>query len=198
VSRHAGRDAQDGQQPDAEVAATTTAIAGLRRRLRRPDTPVKHPAVRRELRKLGEELAALLEQPGRMPGRHRSQIGKQDRDACEPDLKPDPAAARTAAEYISVLWRYRAWHGDPSWRKMAARARHLVVHSTIYDAMHGHELPSLDVVRAVILGCGGGEDDLAAFIAAWRRIKAAAAAGEADERGLLPAPVPTLELVLSA
>jgi hypothetical protein len=71
VSRRSGRGAQDGAQADIEVAATTTAIAGLRRRLRRPGT-VEHPAVRRELRKLEEQLVSLFEQAGRNPGRHRS------------------------------------------------------------------------------------------------------------------------------
>jgi hypothetical protein len=107
LSRRAGRAAQDGAQADTEVAATTTAIAGLRRRLRRQGT-VEHPAVRRELRKLEEQLVSLFEQPGRNPGRHRSQAteahGKQDGDPCEPDLQPGPAPARIPAEHIAVLW----------------------------------------------------------------------------------------------
>src|SRR5262249_23097399 len=148
-----------------EVAATTSAIAGLRRQLRRLST-IEHPAIRRELRKLDELLATRFEQAGRSPGRHRSEDsktpGRPDGDG-EQDLKPDPATACTSAEYITVLWQFRAWHGNPSWRKMAADARHMVVHSTIYAAMHGHDLPKPDVVKAIVLGCRGSQDDLDAF-----------------------------------
>jgi hypothetical protein len=40
----------------------------------------------------------------------------------------------------------------------------------MYSAMNGSALPKLDVVRAIIAGCGGGEDDLKLFVTAWRRI----------------------------
>ncbi len=75
---------------------------------------------------------------------------------------------------------------------MAARAKYLVVHSTIYDAMHGQDLPKPDVVRAIILGCGGSQDDLDAFTSAWQRIHDAAS--QDDNSGLLPAPVAALHL----
>lgn len=108
---------------------------------------------------------------------------------------PDPATARTPAEFITVLWQYKAWHGNPTWRKMAINARQIVVHSTIYNAMHGHDLPTLDVVKTVILGCCGSQDDLDAFVSAWHRISTAAAHGEDDGPGPLPATVPALHLV---
>ncbi len=187
MSRRARRDAQGGPQPDIEVAATTSAIAGLRRRLRRLGL-IEDPALRRELRKLEEQLAALFEQAGRV-GRHRVPDGKTSGDG-EPELKPDPATVHTPAEYITVLWRYRAWSGDPSWRKMATKAKYLVVHSTIYDAMHGQDQP--DVVRAIVLGCGGSQDDLDAFTSAWQRIHDAAS--QDDNSDLLPAPVAALHL----
>jgi hypothetical protein len=84
VSRRTGRAAKDDTQPDTEVAITTSAIADLSRQLRRLGT-IEHPAIRRELRKLEEQLTILFEQAGREPGRHRAQpskaSGRPDSDA---------------------------------------------------------------------------------------------------------------------
>lgn len=209
MSRHSGAGgpgSPDSQADyDAEAAAIVTAIAGLRWRLRRQGM-LEHPAVLREMRKLEDQVAAhLARQADRIPGRHRSpagatpgrQGGRQISDAFGYDLKPDPAAATTAAQFIRTLWEYKIWSGDPSWRKMAARAGQTVVHSTMHAAMHGDALPKLDVVRAIITGCGGGEDDLRAFATAWRRIQSAHALDTPAGRGFLPAPVPALQLVPS-
>lgn len=68
VLRKDRKDQQVGA--DAEAAAAATAIAGLRWRLSREAT-LEDPVVRRELRKLEEQLAAQLELAGRGPGRHR-------------------------------------------------------------------------------------------------------------------------------
>jgi hypothetical protein len=188
---------------EAEAVATVTAIAGLRWRLRRPCT-LEHPAVLSELHKLEEQVAAqLAEQDDRNPGRHRSaaatthsrQHGQQIGDASGFDLKPDPLAATTAAEFITAVRRYKAWSGDPSWRKMAAQAGQTVVHSTMHAAMHGDALPKFDVVRAIITGCGGDETDLKAFATAWRSINSAKASDPAAGTGFLAAPVPALRLV---
>jgi hypothetical protein len=190
-------------ESDAEAAAVVTAIAGLRWKLRRQGM-LEHPAVLQEMRKLEEQVAAQLAHPsGRSPGRHRSPAGgtsgsrdwAQISDAFGYDLKPDPAAATTAAEFIRTLWKYKVWSGDPSWRKMAARAGQTFVHSTMHAAMHGDTLPKLDVVRAIINGCGGSEEDLRAFATAWRRIQAAPARNTSPGHSFQPAPVPVLQLV---
>jgi hypothetical protein len=159
---------------DTEAMAinTATTIAGLRSRLGRPDI-LRHPKVRRELQALLELVAMLLgpAEPG--SGRHRVNTGQADAhtsDALTHDLKPNPLAATNAAEFIDALWAYRAWSGEPSWRTMANRAHQVVVHSTIYAAMNGSTLPKLEVVRAIIIGCNGSQEDLQAFIAAWHRI----------------------------
>ena len=190
---------------EADASATATAIAGLRRRLRRPEV-LEHPAVRDELRKLEEQVTTqLVEQAGRNPGRHRSANGAapgtrgnlQIGDASGFDLKPDPLAATTDAQFIKALWDYKAWSGDPSWRAMAARAGQRVVHSTMYGAMHGSVLPKLEVVKAIISGCGGGEDDLRAFATAWRQLDSARSRNSLSGRGFLAAPVPSRQLVRS-
>lgn len=177
------------------------AIGGLRWRLRRADI-IRNPAVLIELRKLEEQVTAQLDSAGQNRGRHRSRAGgipgrpgRQIGDACGFDLKPDPQAASTAAGLITALWQYKAWSGEPSWRRMAAQAGQTVVHSTMYAAMNGTTLPRLEVVLAIVTGCGGGEDDQKAFATAWRRIRSGAAGDTAPGSGFLAAPVPALHLV---
>ena len=198
MSRH-GRGTPDGQDcsptaADVEASATATVIAGLRWRLRRRET-LEHPKVLSELQKLEEQIADQLAHPDRTPGRHRSTvstvgtaISQQISDAAGFDLKPDPLQATTPTEFIEALRQYKFWSGDPSWRRMAKRAGQAVVHSTMYAAMNGDALPKLDVVKAIIIGCGGGEDDLSSFASAWRRI-GSGGAGSAGSASFMSAPV---------
>jgi hypothetical protein len=160
-----------------------------------PCTLSGNGSVRRELSKLEELLSTLFEQAGR-PGRHRRQASRSAgrQVGREVDLKPDPAKANTAAEYVAVLGQYRAWSGDPSWRQMAAASKQRATHSTIYKAMHRQELPKLEVVEAIIIGCGG-QEDLPAFVSAWHRINSAGLTTQPDPHCFLPAPVQVLQLV---
>ena len=172
-----GRGTQDDRDPqaaiDEEAIATVTAIAGLCRRLRRPEI-LRHPTVRNALLTFQEQVEDLLADADQGTGRHRSKssraAGRQISDVAGFDQKPDPLTATTPAEFIQVLWKFKYWSGDPSWRSMAAKANQLVVHSTMYNAMNGDALPKFDVMKAIIIGCGGDEDDLKAFASAWRRV----------------------------
>src|SRR5712691_461935 len=107
-----GKGSYDGglrpEDAEAEAAATTTAIARLRGQLKRPGS-LDHPSVRRELRKLADELAEL-EDGKRRPGRHRSNVTRlpvppighangQADDATEADRRPDPVAVGSTAEF---------------------------------------------------------------------------------------------------
>jgi hypothetical protein len=40
----------------------------------------------------------------------------------------------------------------------------------MHTAMRGNTLPRLELVRAVITCCGGSQDDIRAWVTAWRRI----------------------------
>jgi transcriptional regulator with XRE-family HTH domain len=91
-------------------------------------------------------------------------------DAPGSPRKPDPFAATTPAEFTAALRRYRLWAGGPAFSQMAAHAEHRVAATAMNAAMNGKALPKLDVVKAIITGCGGSEDDLQAFATAWRRI----------------------------
>jgi hypothetical protein len=184
---NAGDQDQEQAATEAEAAATATVIAGLRWRLRCQET-LEHPKVLSELHKLEDQVAEQLGYIDRNPGRHRSSLGNaindQASDAPGVDFKPDPLAACTPEEFVEALWQYKAWSGDPSWRRMASRAGQAVVHSTMYAAMNGDTLPKLDVVKAIIIGCGGGDDDVKLFASAWRRLTVGRARGVAASTSL--------------
>jgi hypothetical protein len=65
----------------------------------------------------------------------------------------------------------------------------------MHAAMNGNTLPKLDVVKAIIIGCGGSDDDLRMFVTAWRRLESARITSPTLGPGFLAAPVATLELV---
>ena len=92
-------------------------------------------------------------------------------DADGADLRPDPREAHTAAEFIAALRQYREWAGDITFRRMAQNAGNTVAPSTMCTALNGKILPKLDVVLAVVTGCGGTEEDRQRFATAWRKLR---------------------------
>jgi hypothetical protein len=191
-----GRNDPDPSPDDAEAEATIIAIAGLRWRLRRRGA-LEHPDVLREFRRLEQDVLVQMEQAGENPGRHRSPARRTRGQAGDSplNLKPDPLRASTAAEFVKVLWQYRAWSGDATWRTIAARAGQARVHSTSWAAMHRDALPKLGVVAAVITGCGGTEDDLRAFTTAWHRVDSGTTGSLPPSGEFQAAPVPALRLI---
>jgi len=89
------------------------------------------------------------------------------------DLCPDPAAALTPADLTGALRRYRVWAGEPSYRVMAARTRHVCAASTLHAALNSQQLPPLATVQAIVTACGGTPEHYQAFTTAWRRIRLA-------------------------
>jgi hypothetical protein len=98
---------------------------------------------------------------------HGSIIG----DAEGFDLKPDPLAARNPAELMTALRQYREWADQPSFRKMARQAGQPIAASTLCVALRSNDLPRLNVLLAIVAGCGGGEEDQQRYATAWRQIK---------------------------
>jgi hypothetical protein len=92
-------------------------------------------------------------------------------DADGYDLCPDPLSARTAADLMKALRRYRIWAGEPSFRQMARLCRGKVAASTLCTALASNNLPGLEVVLAVVTACGGNEQDQKRFATAWRSIR---------------------------
>lgn len=93
----------------------------------------------------------------------------QDAPGC--DLRPDPGTARTPAEFIEALRRFRTWAGNPSFRDMARACNGRPAASTMCRMLAGGELPTrFEVIEAVIVACGGEEEDRERFATAWRRL----------------------------
>jgi hypothetical protein len=92
------------------------------------------------------------------------------------DLRPDPLQTRSPAEFTAALRQYRAWSGDPSLREIAGRAGGRIAASTIWQALRaGDAIPRMEVVLAVVAGCGGSDEDQRRFVTAWRTIRLTAA-----------------------
>lgn len=160
--------------PGPSPAELATEIGQLRQRLMSPDT-LNNPRIILELQELYKEVAIVLDE---RRGRHRLPAGSAApmaipepiQDAGGFNLKPDPLTARTGAELVARLREYREWSGKTPFRKMAAQARQKVSYSRMCVALKGEDLPGLQIVVAIVAGCGGGENDQRAFATAWRRI----------------------------
>ena len=187
-------DPQAKAEPAAEPRQAKLAgeISKIRHQLASPDM-LNNPAINNELQELYKQVWTAQEQRA---GRHRLQtqvrtVPQPIMDAAGYNLKPDPLTAETSAELVARLREYREWSGEPPFRKMAEQARQKVAHSTIFTALNSNDLPRLEVVMAIIAGCGGGMDDQRAFVTAWRRIKS----GKLDAP---PAATPPAPLATSA
>jgi hypothetical protein len=89
------------------------------------------------------------------------------------DLRPDPARIRDTDDLLAALCDYRAWAGDPSYRKMAITAGQMVTATTMREALVGDRLPPLATVTAVLRGCGAAGEYEERFAAAWQRCSGA-------------------------
>jgi transcriptional regulator with XRE-family HTH domain len=121
--------------------------------------------------------AAMLRQRLTVLQQEREKLARweaEDEPAPTP-LKSDPFSAATPADFTAALRKYRRWAGSPAFSDMAAHAKHRVAANAMHAAINGKALPKLDVVKAIITGCGGSEDDLQAFATAWRHIAVSSA-----------------------
>jgi hypothetical protein len=72
---------------------------------------------------------------------------------------------------MQSLLAFRVWSGNRSLRQISEQSGHRISPSGVHNVLNSSTLPDrLDVVEAVVLGCGGGEEDRAAFASAWRRL----------------------------
>jgi hypothetical protein len=107
------------------------------------------------------------------------------------DLRPDPQHVQNAAELVEALQEFRAWAGDVPYRVMAERSGQLASASALHRALTRNARPPLNVVLAVITGCGGSEDDKRRFASAWRRIRLPQRAASHHPAGSFLRAVPT-------
>jgi transcriptional regulator with XRE-family HTH domain len=76
----------------------------------------------------------------------------------------------TVEEFVEALRGFRAWSGYPTFQAMADRAGGGVSRNAMESALQDGILPGLDAVIDVVEGCGGNEEDVEAFVAAWHRV----------------------------
>ncbi|MGH3218739.1 MAG: hypothetical protein ACRDPY_08535 [Streptosporangiaceae bacterium] len=87
------------------------------------------------------------------------------------DLRPDPREARTPAEFMEALRRFRQWSGNPPFRRMWRRADQRAAVSTMCTVLRSNTLPDrLHVIDAIVEGCGGTDEDRRRFATAWREL----------------------------
>lgn len=86
-------------------------------------------------------------------------------------LRPNPRMARTPGEFMQCLNTFKVWSGNSSLREISERSAGRISASTVRNILSSSDLPSrLDPVDAIVQGCGGGDEDRAAFASAWRRL----------------------------
>jgi hypothetical protein len=85
------------------------------------------------------------------------------------DLRPEPLAAHTAAEFVAALRQFRIWSGEPSFRTMASRSNRPA--STLAAALNADALPPMETMIAIITGCNGSIEDQREYTTAWRQIR---------------------------
>jgi hypothetical protein len=95
-------------------------------------------------------------------------------DVPDRDGRPDPAAARTPAEFVEALRRLKRWAGL-GYRQLEKRGTAAGValpRSTVTAALARDSLPREDLVAALVQACGGDAEDVTRWVTARRRIAA--------------------------
>jgi hypothetical protein len=117
-----------------------------------------------------EDLASSRAREAALADRIRSRKVMRDADGYQ-QLRPDPLSAQTPADLVDVLRQFRTWAGNPSYRDMALRSGRRAGASTMCTLLRGSQLPDrLEVIDAIVEGCGGTDDDRQKFATAWRKL----------------------------
>jgi hypothetical protein len=124
---------------------------------------------RRERYQARRERALELE--ARSYYRPKTSAGPIVPDAPGAQYCPDPQGATTAQDLMDALRSFWVWAGRPSYRAMARQCGNRYAASTLHGALRSSKLPSLDVLLAIVLGCGGALEHRQAFATAWRQLQ---------------------------
>jgi hypothetical protein len=121
-----------------------------------------------------EALEAMENEPVQKKCRRRQADGipaPSFPDSGPLDLRPNPGAVRSADAFLQCLLAFRMWTGNRSLRQISELSGGRISASGARNVLNGNDVPSrLEVVDAIIQGCGGSDEDRAAFAAAWRRL----------------------------
>jgi hypothetical protein len=87
------------------------------------------------------------------------------------DLRPDPLMALTEHQFMECLVQFKIYAGNRSFRQISEYCGGMISPSTVGNVLRSGALPDrLEVVDAIVLGCGGSDGDRADFAHAWRRL----------------------------
>lgn len=87
------------------------------------------------------------------------------------ELRPDPLKAYSVREFLECLARFKVYMGNRSVRAISEYCGGAISPSTVGNVLRGGTLPDrLEVVDAIVVGCGGSDRDRADFQHAWRRL----------------------------
>jgi hypothetical protein len=141
-------------QPSSTAQPSATAQPGS---TAQPSSPASHPVAMPDVAPAaGRDWAVAMAARTAIP------------DLPGTDLCPDPGTARTPEEFMDALRGFRAWAGKPSFRVMEGQCAHRFAASTMCTALRADTLPTLDMVHAIVTGCGGSPRHVHAFATACR------------------------------
>lgn len=87
-------------------------------------------------------------------------------------LRPNPRMARTEREFMKCLMTFKLWSGNRSLRQISEQSGGRISPSSVRNVLNSIVMPDrLEVVDAIVLGCGGSEEIRKAFASAWRRLR---------------------------
>lgn len=102
-------------------------------------------------------------------------------------LRPNPRIARTEREFMECLMAFNVWSGNRSLRQISEQSGHRISPSGVRNVLNSTAMPDrLEVVDAVVLGCGGTEEMRAAFASAWRRLYMGSTENTVTDIGAVP------------
>jgi hypothetical protein len=159
--RSAGADSDAITKAFAEACASVSEAHTLLRETRKELMLVQHEY---------DELSRKPATHGRYPVAATPVIP----DSPGQDLCPDPGNVQAPAEFMDCLRGYRTWSGMLSYRAMANVIENQCARkfssSTLQAALTSDEMPSLQLVQAVLVACGAHSAHQRAFCSAWRRL----------------------------
>ncbi|WP_117199261.1 hypothetical protein [Nocardiopsis sp. TNDT3] len=115
----------------------------------------------------GKTYAWSAEERAFLPARFVPEIPE---DLPGDPLKPDPLKAKTVAEFVDTMRRYRRWAGNPSYREMADRVG-VRSSSRFCEALKANKLPTFSLLNAFVVSLEGTSADFQRWAASWRALE---------------------------
>jgi transcriptional regulator with XRE-family HTH domain len=160
------------EEAEGEIASVETQLAAARERSE--DSHRRLAAAQQTLSAVEAQQAecsrevAVLE--GRLDHLKREGVRSDQRNMRGSESsKPDPRRIKTLGDFTYMLRKFWVWAGEPPFNLIRKRAGGGPDDRAIDAALNSLYVPSFETAASVIRGCGGSEEDVVAFAAAWER-----------------------------